>query len=64
MPRPSGAWSADRVVRYALNPAGAPLAVSTFSYEALPTAEQEALPSGDDLTAALAQITGDVENHS
>ncbi len=54
----------DRVVRYALNQAGAPLAVSTFSYEALPAAEQEALPSEDDLTAALAQITENDQDHS
>ena len=54
----------DRVVRYALNQAGAPLAVSTFSYEALPAAEQEALPSEDDLTAALAQITENAQDHS
>ena len=54
----------DRVVRYALNQAGAPLAVSTFSYEALPAAEQQALPSEDDLTAALAQITENDQDHS
>lgn len=47
----------DRVVRYALNQADAPLAVSTFSYASLPAAEQEALPSEDDLAAALDQIT-------
>ncbi|WP_345147947.1 PDDEXK nuclease domain-containing protein [Arthrobacter ginkgonis] len=44
----------EHTVRYALNQADAPMAVSTFTYATLPAAERAALPSEDDLTAALA----------
>ncbi len=43
----------DHTVRYALNQAGSPMAISTYSYETLPAPEQAALPSENDLTAAL-----------
>lgn len=43
----------DHTIRYALNQAGSPMAVSTYSYEGLPSSEQAALPSEDDLTMAL-----------
>jgi predicted nuclease of restriction endonuclease-like (RecB) superfamily len=43
----------DHTVRYALNQAGSPMAVSTYTYQTLPSPEQAALPSEDDLTMAL-----------
>lgn len=46
----------QHTVRYALNRAGAPMAVSTFSYATLPADERASLPSEDELTAALARI--------
>ena len=50
----------DHTVRYALSQAGSPMAVSTYTYETLPSGEQAALPSENDLTTALgwAQNTG------
>jgi predicted nuclease of restriction endonuclease-like (RecB) superfamily len=49
----------DHTVRYALNRAGAPMAVSTFTYATLPAEERAALPSEDELTAALSWDAGD-----
>ena len=43
----------EAVVRYALGGAPAPLAVADYTYEALPAAERAALPTADDLAAAL-----------
>lgn len=45
--------SKDHTVRYALNQAGSPMAVSTYTYENLPSSEQAALPSEDELAMAL-----------
>lgn len=47
----------EHTVRYALNQAGAPMAVSTFSYATLPPAERATLPSEDTLAAALTPPT-------
>lgn len=43
----------DHTVRYALNQAGSPMAVSSYTYETLPSSEKAALPSENDLTTAL-----------
>ncbi|MHA7177348.1 PDDEXK nuclease domain-containing protein [Arthrobacter sp. Sr24] len=43
----------DHTVRYALNQAGSPMAVSTYTYQTLPAREQAALPSENDLATAL-----------
>lgn len=40
-------------VRYALGQVGAPMAVSTYTYDALPAAEREVLPNADQIAAAL-----------
>jgi hypothetical protein len=48
-------------VRYALRSANAPMVITTYSYEALPPAEQAALPAADAITAAftgIGQVTG------
>jgi predicted nuclease of restriction endonuclease-like (RecB) superfamily len=46
----------EAVVRYALSGANQPMAVSTYTYESLPAAEQAALPDVDQLTHALAPL--------
>lgn len=46
----------SRVIRYTTNQAVEPSAVSTFSCATLFGAEQEARPSENDITAALAEI--------
>lgn len=43
----------DHTVRYALSRSGSPMAVSTYTYDALPLTEKDALPDADELTAAL-----------
>lgn len=43
----------DHTVRYALNQSNATMAVSTYTYDTLPAAEQQALPDEDELAAAL-----------
>lgn len=43
----------DHTVRYALNQSSTPMAVSTYTYESLPPAEQQALPDAEELAAAL-----------
>jgi predicted nuclease of restriction endonuclease-like (RecB) superfamily len=43
----------DRTVRYALSQSASPMAVSTYSYDTLPPAEQEGLPSAEQISAAL-----------
>jgi predicted nuclease of restriction endonuclease-like (RecB) superfamily len=48
--------STDGVVRYALRSANAPMAVATYTYEALPAAEQAALPPAKAITAAFSGV--------
>ncbi|ERK71405.1 hypothetical protein N136_02244 [Leifsonia aquatica ATCC 14665] len=48
----------EAVVRYSLGGTAQPVAVSTYTYDALPLAEKHALPSADDLTKALAEASG------
>jgi predicted nuclease of restriction endonuclease-like (RecB) superfamily len=43
----------DRTVRYALDGSAQPLAVTSYTYEALPVDEKATLPSPDAITAAL-----------
>lgn len=43
----------DHTVRYALGNAESALAVSTYTYDALPDAERRALPTAEQITAAL-----------
>lgn len=44
-------------VRYSLSRSGSPMAISTYTYDALPVAEKQALPGEDELSAAFEQIT-------
>lgn len=44
------------VLRYALRGTTQPMAISTYPYDSLPTAEQEALPDADQLTHALGAL--------
>ncbi|GGM09647.1 PDDEXK nuclease domain-containing protein [Nakamurella endophytica] len=54
--------SKEAVVRYALRSANAPMAIATYTYDALPPAEQAALPPAEQVTAAFAvAITGAAE---
>jgi len=46
--------SKEQVVRYALRSANAPMAIATYTYDALPPAEQAALPPAEAITAAFA----------
>jgi hypothetical protein len=43
----------EHTVRYALDGAAQPLAVTSYTYEALPDAEQEVLPSPEAIVTAL-----------
>ncbi|RFA11762.1 hypothetical protein B7R22_17890 [Subtercola boreus] len=43
----------EQTVRYALGQTASPMAVSTYTYESLPAAEKVALPTADQLIAAL-----------
>jgi predicted nuclease of restriction endonuclease-like (RecB) superfamily len=43
----------DRIVRYALNQAGSPMAVATYTYESLPPEEQSSLPDAQKLIDAI-----------
>lgn len=43
----------DHTVRYALDSAAQPLAVTSYTYEALPAAEQKSLPSPEAILTAL-----------
>lgn len=45
--------SKEGVVRYALRSANAPMAIATYTYDALPPAEQAALPPVEAITAAF-----------
>jgi len=49
----------EQVVRYALGQSTAPMAVSTYTYDALPPSEKAAMPPADAITAALTS-TGSV----
>lgn len=46
----------EHSVRSALTRSDSPMAVSTYTYEALPAAEKKALPGEDELSAAFEQI--------
>jgi predicted nuclease of restriction endonuclease-like (RecB) superfamily len=48
--------SKEGVVRYALRSANAPMAIATYSYDALPPAEQAALPPAEAITAAFSGV--------
>ncbi|MCS5717994.1 PDDEXK nuclease domain-containing protein [Herbiconiux sp. CPCC 205763] len=50
----------DQTVRYALSGTTAPMAVSTYTYEALPAAEQAALPDVRQLLDALGGVGGEL----
>jgi len=43
----------ENVVRYALRQANSPMAISSYSYDALPARERAALPAADALSAAI-----------
>lgn len=43
----------DRIVRYALNQTGSPMAVATYTYETLPPEEQSSLPDAQQLINAI-----------
>lgn len=43
----------DHTVRYALGRTASPMAVSTYTYDALPAAEQQVLPGAEQIAAAL-----------
>lgn len=43
----------EHTVRYALGQAGSPMAVSTYTYDTLPPVEQKALPTAEQIAAAL-----------
>ena len=49
----------ERVVRYALRAAAAPMAVATYTYGKLPAEERAALPTVDDLTTMITDALGD-----
>lgn len=46
----------EHSVRYALTRSDSPMAVSTYTYEALPAAEKRVLPGEEELSAACEQI--------
>jgi predicted nuclease of restriction endonuclease-like (RecB) superfamily len=48
----------DQTVRYALSRAGSPMAVSTYTYDALPPEEKVALPGPEDLTVQAPPTDG------
>ena len=48
----------ERTVRYAFSRAGSPVAVSTYTYDALPPEEQVALPGPADLTVQAPPTDG------
>jgi predicted nuclease of restriction endonuclease-like (RecB) superfamily len=43
----------EQTIRFALGSVGAPMAVATYTYDTLPAAERAALPTADDLAAAV-----------
>ena len=51
----------ETVVRYSLGATTSPVAVSTYTYDALPPEEQAALPSEADVVRALTSATATVE---
>ena len=52
----------DRSVRYSLGRSTSPMAVAAYTYDKLPAAEQEALPTEGNLVAALDWAEPDDEN--
>lgn len=46
-------YGKDQVIRFALGSAQAPMAVATYTYDTLPAAERAALPSVDEIAAAV-----------
>jgi predicted nuclease of restriction endonuclease-like (RecB) superfamily len=50
--------SKEGVVRYALRSANAPMAIATYTYDALPPAEQAALPAAETITSAFLTMSG------
>jgi len=48
----------ERVVRYSLAGSTAPLAVAGYTYDALPAAARDAVPTDDELATALATALG------
>ena len=53
----------EKVVRYALRAAAAPMAVATYTYDKLPTEERTGLPTVDDLTTMITDALGDDRLH-
>lgn len=51
----------DHTVRYALGHTESALAVSTYTYDSLPEAERRALPTAEQITAALDWTGGEVD---
>jgi hypothetical protein len=51
----------ETVVRYSLGATTSPVAVSTYTYDALPPEEQAALPSEADMVRALTSTTATVQ---
>jgi len=51
----------DNVVRYSLAGTTAPLAVATYTYDALPPSVREAVPTDDELAAALGATISELE---
>lgn len=54
----------ESVVRYALGASAGPLAVSSYTYEMLPPAEQEALPDAEAIGRALGGEHADGDDES
>lgn len=53
----------DAVVRYSLASSSQPMAVASYTYDALPEAERAALPTAEDLTAAIRPEPMSKERH-
>lgn len=52
----------EHSVRYALTRSDSPMAVATYTYEALPAAEKKALPKESELSAAFEQLDSPEES--
>lgn len=63
----AGAGRNDTVVRYSLADTAAPLAVAHSTYDSLPTAEQDAVPTDTELAelagTALTQLASQSDSH-
>lgn len=53
----------EKVVRYALRAAAAPMAIATYTYDKLPADERAALPGVDILATAIAEVPPPDRNH-